>query len=108
MSSNGKMHFGSRRKTISVYIPELDTTLHLRAMSFNQARELRSMPGDPADPIKQLWFCLVDENGNRTHTTEDDLRDLAEMSVMVFDPLMKAINEIHGGTEAATEEILKN
>jgi hypothetical protein len=111
-NGNGKLNFAARRKTVTVEVPELGATFHLRALSVGQVRQLRRSENDPNDAMLQvamLALAIIDDAGNGIYTTsEDDLANINEMPFTAFDKLISALNELHGSTAPQQDELLKN
>jgi hypothetical protein len=111
-SSNGKyldrqMNFEARRKTKTVDIPEWGCAVILRELSIAEAQQLLT---DPAmrDPARQLALSIVDENGQRLFTSDDDIANLARMSSTVAARLIEQATELNGFSAAAVEAAKKN
>lgn len=102
MSTNGKIDFGAKRKTITVEVPELETSFRLRALSMAQWKQLRESGAD--NGLHQLAAAIIDENGQPAYTVDE----LYEMTGTTFTVLIDKLNELHGVTPAATEDIKKN
>jgi hypothetical protein len=109
MSSNGhghKIDFGARRRTILVEVPELGETFRLRALSVAQVETIREFGGrDTA--VHQLAMAIVDDQGQRLYTTDEDLANLREMAITVSQILVTALNSLHGITAEAQEGLVK-
>ena len=101
----GKIDFASGRKTVTVEVPELDTSFRLRALSMGQMNSLKT--GDDDSGVKQLALSIVDESGLRIYTSDEDIPNLREMSLGVFKLLIGELNKLHGITKEDTEEAVK-
>jgi hypothetical protein len=104
---NRRIDFAGKRKTVSVEVPELETTIRLRALSVAQLQALQE--NDPQNGIRLLSWAIVDESGQRIYgDTESDLAELKEMSVTVSRLLIDELNRLHGISSAATDATVKN
>lgn len=99
--SNGKIDFAARRKTVTVEVPELETSFRLRALSMAQWKELRESQSD--NGLHQLAAAIIDENGQTQYTAEE----LYEMSGTTFSTLIDALNSLHGVTQQAMDATVK-
>ncbi len=107
-STNGRIDFAARRKTIDVEVPELECMFTLRALSVEQLRRIAEMKDDVSGSIKELFYAIVDkETGQRKFTTPEDLLNLTEMSFSVGRILQEALNRLHGVTKEAVEDTVK-
>lgn len=108
MSENGNRTFSRgmilpSRKTATVELPEAGCSVILRQISTAEWLEL-----GPNDGIKQLAYSIVDEQGQRIFTTDDDLQALADLPSMIGKPLILAMIDLNGASKEAAEAISKN
>ena len=109
MYLNRDLKFLSKRKTVEVEIPELECKVILRELSFIELRKIgQNGTTDNDDQTTLLAMMIVDQNGNRVYTTEEDLKNLAEMPFRIWLKLVQAANELNTQSAQAQEEILKN
>lgn len=103
MSTNGhsKIDFGAKRKTITVDVPELETSFRLRALSMAQWKQLRESGAD--NGLHQLASAIIDENGQPAYTVDE----LYEMTGTTFTVLIDKLNELHGVTPEAMSVAVK-
>ena len=96
------LSLAAARKTITVEIPELECAVILRELSLAQLSKLDN------DTVHQLAMMIVDENGERLYTTDEDLANLAEMSAGVSTRLLVAAAKLNGISQTAVDESIKN
>lgn len=101
----GKVDFASKRKTVTVEVPELEGSFILRALSLAQLDSLKE--GEANNTAKLLAMAIVDEQGQRLYTTEEDIANLSEMSVSVMQLLSNAATTLNGISKEAVEEASK-
>lgn len=103
-----KINFAAKRKTVDVRVDELDTTITLRALSVEHINQVKK-EHDEMDTIKELALSIIDkETGERIYTTEEDVKNLSEMSITVFSQLVDALRQVNGMGKKAAEETVKN
>lgn len=101
MSTNGKIDFGAKRKTVTVEVPELETSFRLRALSMAQWKELRESGSD--NGLHQLAAAIIDEGGQPMYTVDE----LYEMTGTTFTLLIDKLNELHGVTTQVMDDTVK-
>jgi DNA-binding ferritin-like protein len=101
-----KIDFKSKRRTVSIDVEELGETITLQALSVTQ---LNSLNGEEVHHIpKLLSLAIVDENKQRIYTTDEDILNLAEMSVSVMKQLSDAAAVLNGlGKDVVAEQTKK-
>jgi hypothetical protein len=97
-----ELRLASARKTVTVDIPELECAVILKELSIAQLGNLDN------DTVKQLAMMIVDEQGNRIYTSEEDLANLAELSASVSTRLLVAAAKLNGISQSAVDESVKN
>lgn len=126
MAVLGRIDFRTKRKTVTVHVPELGGDVILRSLSVRQLEMLTGSAqaptngaaganGSPAAVIaqtdstaRQLLLAIVDEEGNQLYDdTPENLDNIREMSVDIFKTLMDALNKLHGVTEEQLAEAKK-
>lgn len=95
-------NFAARRKTIEIYIPELEKTFRLRALKTGQGLEL------PRDTVRLLALMIVDANNQLIFTSEEDIQNLSEMDINIGLRLIQAAQDLNGISKEAQEAMLKN
>jgi len=107
LGKTSPLNFAAARKTVRVQVPELDefgvTEIILRELSVKQLGQM-----DNQDITKQLSLMIVDENGERIFTSDEDLRNLSEMSAKITTRLITAAAKLNGISQAAVDESIKN
>jgi hypothetical protein len=97
------IQFAQYLKTVTVELPEYECAVILRQLNCGQSLTL-----DPKNIVLYVAMMIVDENGNRVFTTDEDLANLANMSSLVFDRILTAANELNAASEKAMETTVKN
>lgn len=96
------MNLAAKRKTVKVEVKELGCSVILRELSISQLNSIDT------DLTKQLAMTIVDENGTRVFTSEEDIKELSEMSASVATFLIKEAAKLNGATKEAIDNALKN
>lgn len=99
---NRDTRFASMRRTVQVEIADPSCTVILKELSVSQLATLDN------DIPKQLALMIVDEAGERIYTTEEDIRNLREMSAAMSTRLMVEAARLNGISQAALDESIKN
>ena len=102
----GRLDFAAMEKFTTVEFPELGGSFRLRSLIVNDIKYMRD--GDERDLAKQLAFAIVDDAGERIYTTDEDIENLRRMPLTIFQPLINALNALHGIGKAEVSEIVKN
>lgn len=106
--NNGKpvlhrnIDFHALRKTKTVHPPGLDYSVILRKISVAEWLSLGN------DGVQQLAYSIVDEQGARIFTSDEDMKNLAEMPADVGKFLIFEMMELNGISKTAVDESLKN
>ena len=96
------MSLARARRIITVEAPEWDCVVRLRELSAGQLRDL------DADVSKQLSLMIVNDEGERIYTTDEDIAELREMSAVLQNRLLTAAATLNGVSQAAVDEAIKN
>lgn len=99
-----KIDFASKRKLRTLYLEELGETVHIRSLCVDQLDLMGEYAGHKATLLSHL---LVDENGQRIYTSEEDLANLGQMPLGAFMKINKAAEELNNLSTIAKDEIEK-
>lgn len=95
-----RIDWASKRKTRTIEVPEGSITL--KALSVGQLSSIKD--GDNDNVVKLLSMTIVDEGGQQIYTTEEDLKNLSEMSVSTMKILSDAATELNKSEQATKAE----
>jgi hypothetical protein len=99
-----KIDFASKRKMRTVYIAELGETVHIRSLCVDQLDLMGEHAGNKAVLLSHL---LVDENGERIYTTDEDLTNLGQMPLSAFMKINQVAEELNNLSGPAKDNIEK-
>lgn len=94
--------WGSLRTIVTVEPPRLGHSVILRQLSVAQWAILGG------DIAQQLAFSIVDANGQRIYTSEEDIKNLAEMPADIGKFLVAEMVKLNGASQASVDAVLKN
>ena len=104
----GKINFRDNRKRKTVFIPELEDSFTLSALTVGQMKKLKE--GDEDNIPRQLAMAIVDpETGACVYDVDnpEDIEMLNAMPLSIFSPLIDALNEINGRGQDTIEQAKK-
>lgn len=104
----GKINFRDNRKRKTVFIPELEGSFTLAALTVGDMRKLKE--GDENNIPRQLAMALVDpETAQPLYNVDnpEDIEMLNAMPLSIFSPLIDALNEINGRATEAIDDAKK-
>lgn len=111
MSTNGQnghrifsrgMKLSGKRKTVKVYVEDLDCDVILKQLSIAQMAEITE------DVTLQLATMIVDEAGERIYVTDEEILELKELSHATAKLLIMEAAKLNGVSKEAMETALKN
>jgi hypothetical protein len=92
----------SKRKTITVEIPELECSVILRELSW------KGVVDSEGDLSKRLALMIVDETGELVYQTPEEIESLADISAAAYARLIMEAGKLNKSTADAVEGMAKN
>lgn len=104
-STLGRIDFAAQRRIVTVEIPELQGSFRLRQLSVSH---LNTVSTDAPDRLSRLLaLAIVDDNGEQIYKSEEDIANLKEMSISIFNPLIDAYNDLMGFSQKKVDDTTK-
>jgi hypothetical protein len=92
----------SKRKTITVEIPELECSIILRELSW------KGIVSSEGDTNKRLAMMIVDENGEQVYQTDEEIDSLSDMGATAYARIAAEAGKLNKSTAEAVAELAKN